>query len=104
MTEDQNANDGDSAAESCDASEDRVDELRAVRAAKEAVRRARERLRRAELECEEVRRRASEARDEPPGGDVDLVETTLNLVRRHPGAGVLTAALCGFFVGKLFRR
>jgi len=34
----------------------------------------------------------------------EVVDATLDLVRRHPAAGVSVAALVGFFVGRLWRR
>jgi len=42
-----------------------------------------------------------------PGREMSLgevVDVTLDLVRRHPAAGVSVAVLVGFFVGRLWRR
>jgi hypothetical protein len=34
----------------------------------------------------------------------EVVDATLDLVRRHPAAGVSVAVLVGFFAGRLWRR
>ena len=34
----------------------------------------------------------------------DLIDGTLELVKKHPGPGVILAAIIGFFLGRLFRR
>lgn len=83
----------------------KLDERPEVQAAEEAVRRAKEQLERAQKCYEDVCERASEGlkqlREKNLG---DLVESTLGFVRKHPGPGVLMAALAGLFFGRLFRR
>jgi ElaB/YqjD/DUF883 family membrane-anchored ribosome-binding protein len=70
-----------------------------------AVQRAKEELHRAQQIYEEVRQEATErlkqSRDSTVG---EMVECGLELVRKHPGPGVIAAAMVGFFLGRLFRR
>jgi ElaB/YqjD/DUF883 family membrane-anchored ribosome-binding protein len=81
------------------------DELPEVKAAAEAVRLAREELAKA---CETYKALRKEATDqvrklrESTVGDV--VEGSLEMVRKNPALGVGLAALVGFFLGRLFRR
>ncbi|MCA9102444.1 MAG: hypothetical protein KDA63_14885 [Planctomycetales bacterium] len=83
----------------------RIDEVPKVRAAEDAVRQAQEKLAQAREKYDEARRSAadelSQLREKNVG---DLVESASNYVSRHPGQGVLLAALFGFFLGRLFRR
>lgn len=76
-----------------------------VRKAAETVRRAEEKLEKARELYEEVRREATDrlkaVREKSLG---DLVDGTLQTVRKYPGTGVIVAALLGFFLGRLFRR
>jgi ElaB/YqjD/DUF883 family membrane-anchored ribosome-binding protein len=76
-----------------------------VRAAEEKVRLAREELRKAESYCDEVRRKASQQVDRLREMTIgEMIDGTLNLVKKHPGPGVILAAAAGFFLGRLFRR
>ncbi|MBX3413157.1 MAG: hypothetical protein KF708_10755 [Pirellulales bacterium] len=83
----------------------KLDEMPAVQAAEQALRRATIELHRAQERYEQARAQAAEEfskpREKTPG---EIVETTLECVRKYPGAGVLIAAFVGFFLGSLFRR
>ena len=81
------------------------DELPEVKAAAAAIQRAQEELEKA---CETYKSLRKEATDqvqklrESTVGEV--VEGTLEAVKKHPALGVGLAALVGFFLGRLFRR
>jgi ElaB/YqjD/DUF883 family membrane-anchored ribosome-binding protein len=83
----------------------KLDERPEIQAAEEAIRRAKEELEHAQQHYHELRERAGEKikhiRQQNVG---DAIECTLSFVRKHPGPGVLCAALMGFFLGRLFRR
>lgn len=76
-----------------------------LRAARGAVRRAQEELHRARQAYEEIHKEAAQGlkrvRERTVG---ELVEGGLEFVRKHPGPGVVIAAVLGFFLGRLFRR
>jgi ElaB/YqjD/DUF883 family membrane-anchored ribosome-binding protein len=76
-----------------------------VKKAADAVQRAEAELKKARQIYEDVRRKATDrlksARQKTLG---DLIDGTLDLVKRHPGPGVILAGLLGFFFGRLFRR
>lgn len=76
-----------------------------IRDARNAVERAKEELRRAQEVYADIRQEATQqlkrVREQTVG---ELVETGLRLVRKHPGPGVVLAAVLGFFLGRLFRR
>jgi ElaB/YqjD/DUF883 family membrane-anchored ribosome-binding protein len=76
-----------------------------VRKAADAVRRAEAELEKAQQLYHKVRQEATDrlkaVREKTMG---DLIDGTLNLVKKHPGPGVIIAALIGFFLGRLFRR
>jgi hypothetical protein len=76
-----------------------------VHAAAEAVEKAKAALREAQECYQRVRKEATErlkqARETRVG---DLIDGLLGLVRKYPGAGVITALLAGFFLGRRFRR
>ena len=76
-----------------------------VRKAADAVRRAEAELEKAQQLYQKVRQEATDrlkaVREKSLG---DLVDGTLNLVKKQPGPGVIVAALLGFFLGRLFRR
>lgn len=82
-----------------------AEELPEVKAAAQAVSRAREELEKA---CETYKNLRQEATDqvrkirESTVGEV--VEGSLEVVRKHPALGVGLAAMVGFFLGRLFRR
>lgn len=83
----------------------KIDERPEVQAAEEAMRRARDEFEKAQDVYRRLREEASHGfphvRDKKVS---DMVESTLSFVRKNPGPGVLTAALLGFFLGRLFRR
>jgi hypothetical protein len=73
--------------------------------AADALRRAKAELEKAQAFYEHVREQTAErlkAVRETSVGDV--VDYTLNTVKRHPGASLTLAALLGFWLGRLFRR
>jgi ElaB/YqjD/DUF883 family membrane-anchored ribosome-binding protein len=76
-----------------------------VHVAASAVEQAREALNRAEAEYREsldhMAARAARARALTVG---DIVDGTCEFVRRHPAAGLLTAGVLGFLLGKSMRR
>jgi len=76
-----------------------------VRSAAEAVRLAEAELEKARNLYETVRQKATDrlkqVREKKVG---ELVDGTLDWVKRHPGPGVFVAAMAGFFLGRLFRR
>jgi ElaB/YqjD/DUF883 family membrane-anchored ribosome-binding protein len=51
--------------------------------------------------CQEAANRLKSVRETSVG---DMIDGTLDLVKRRPGASVTIAALIGFFLGRLFRR
>lgn len=76
-----------------------------VCSAAEALKRAKEELAKAQAFYESVRKEAAqryEAVRETCVGD--LIDGTLEAVKRHPGAGLIIAALIGFFLGRGLRR
>jgi len=76
-----------------------------VRCAADAVARAEAELRRANEAYQTVRQEATErlqaVREKSVG---DLIDGTLETVKKHPGPSVLVAVVIGFFLGRLFRR
>lgn len=77
----------------------------AVQSAAEQVEAARKQLQAAEACLEQAREKAVQRvawlRDRSAG---ELIDVSLEFVRKHPGLGVLTAASVGYFIGRLFRR
>jgi len=83
----------------------KLDEMPVVQAAEEALRRATAELHRAQERYEQTRAQAVEQfSDLREKNASELLEATLECVRKHPGPGVLAAAFAGFFLGRLFRR
>lgn len=76
-----------------------------VQSAAERVEAARQQLQAAEALLEQAREKAVQRvawlRDRSAG---ELIDVSLEFVRKHPGLGVLTAASLGYFFGRLFRR
>ena len=92
MTDTNNATPaGDSPSEMCSAAE--------------ALKRARAEFEKAQAFYQQVRQQATEglksARETSVG---DMIDGTLEAVRRRPGASLTIAALVGFFLGRLVRR
>lgn len=99
MSEDQRVaeHEGASAAEQGESPE--------VKTAAEAVRRAQEELEKARETYQSIRRQATERVERLRESTVgDVLEGSLDAVRKHPALGVGIAALIGFFLGRLFRR
>ena len=73
--------------------------------AADALKRAKAEFEKAQALYENVRQQAAErlksARETSVG---DLIDGTLDAVRRRPGASLTIAAMVGFFLGRLFRR
>jgi len=81
------------------------DDMPEVRAAEEAVRRAKEELKKAQGLYVDVRRQATDQIRQVRAKTVgELIDNVLKLVKKHPGPGVVIAALLGMFLGRLFRR
>ena len=76
-----------------------------VKKAAEAVRRAEAELEKAQQLYQKMRQQATDrlkaVREKGLG---DLIDGTLEVVKKHPGPGVIVAAMIGFFLGRLFRR
>jgi hypothetical protein len=71
----------------------------------EAVRRAKAELQKAQQMYEDVRRRAAEKVEAVRKTTVgDVLDTTLNAIRKYPGKGLMAAAVAGFLLGRLFKR
>jgi ElaB/YqjD/DUF883 family membrane-anchored ribosome-binding protein len=73
--------------------------------AAEALRRAKAELERAHAFYEHVReqttQRIKNARETSVG---DMIDGTMKVVKRHPGASLTLAAIVGFMLGRLFRQ
>jgi hypothetical protein len=81
------------------------DESPEVQAVCAAVRRAEAELENARELYEELRGKATDklrrVRQQRVG---DVIDGILDLVKKHPGPGILLSVLAGFFLGRLFRR
>jgi len=76
-----------------------------VRSAADAVRRAKIELEKAQQLYKEVRQEAVERLEKVRQTTVgDVIDGTLEAVRKRPALGLSVAALVGFFLGRLFRR
>ncbi|NQU24541.1 MAG: hypothetical protein HQ567_24930 [Candidatus Nealsonbacteria bacterium] len=82
-----------------------VEQSPKVRKAADAVERAKAELKKARGLYEQVREETVEklkgAREKRVG---ELIDGTLDAVKKHPGLGVIVAACVGFFLGRIFRR
>ena len=73
--------------------------------ADDALSRAKAEMDRAKACYENVRRKATKRMKKVRKTNVgDIIDGTLETVKRHPAAGLGIAALLGFFLGRLFRR
>jgi ElaB/YqjD/DUF883 family membrane-anchored ribosome-binding protein len=82
-----------------------VESSHRIRSAADAVRCAEAELRKARDLYEKVRREATERLQDMRKKTLgDLLDGTLEAVRKHPGPGVVVAGMIGFLVGRLFRR
>lgn len=81
-------------------------EENAVKArAADAVRRAREELQKAQELYDKVRQEATEQLEKVRKTTFgDVIDGTLDAVKKHPGAGLTVAAALGFVLGRIFRR
>jgi ElaB/YqjD/DUF883 family membrane-anchored ribosome-binding protein len=76
-----------------------------VGTAADALHRAKAELEKAQAFYEQVRRQAAERLKAVRRTSVgDVIDGTLETVKRHPVAGLTIAALIGFYLGRLFRR
>lgn len=86
-------------------SDESVEQSPKVRKASDAVQRAKSELQKAQKLYEQVHDEAVEklkgAREKRVG---ELIDGTLEAVKKHPGLGVIVAAVIGFFLGRMFRR
>jgi ElaB/YqjD/DUF883 family membrane-anchored ribosome-binding protein len=83
----------------------KLDQRPELQAAEQALQQAKEQLHKAQEQFHRAHEQASEGLHQLRGKNVgDVLEGTLEFVRKHPGPGVLGAALCGLFLGRLFRR
>jgi ElaB/YqjD/DUF883 family membrane-anchored ribosome-binding protein len=73
--------------------------------AADALKRAKAEFEKAQAFYQQVRHEATERLESVRKTKVgDVIDGTLDAVRRHPGAGLTIAAAAGFFLGRLFRR
>lgn len=76
-----------------------------IRSAADAVCRAREELHKAQELYDKVRHEATERLEKVRKTTFgDVMDGTLEAVKKHPGAGLTIAAALGFFLGRVFRR
>ncbi len=76
-----------------------------IRSAADAVRCAEAELKKAREFYEKVRREAAERLQSVRKTTLgDVLDGTLEAVRKHPGPGVILAGVLGFLVGRKFRR
>jgi ElaB/YqjD/DUF883 family membrane-anchored ribosome-binding protein len=77
----------------------------AVCSAAEALRRAKAELEKAQAFYESVRQQAAERIEAVRKTNIgDVLDCTLETVKRRPCASLAVAAALGFFLGRLFRR
>ena len=92
-------------ADAAEESDEALDQSPKVRKAADAVEKAKAELEKAQSLYRKVRQetadRLKDVREKSVG---DLIDGTLDLVKKHPGPGVILAAVVGFFFGRLFRR
>jgi ElaB/YqjD/DUF883 family membrane-anchored ribosome-binding protein len=73
--------------------------------AADALKRAKAEFEKAQAYYEKVRQQAVEGVKAVRQTSVgDMIDGTLEAVRRRPGASLTVAAMVGFFLGRLFRR
>ena len=84
---------------------ERAEQSPQVRKAAESVARVEAELKRAQATYEKVCREAIDRLAAVRGKSIgDLIDGTLDTVKKHPGPGVLVAVAIGFLFGRLFRR
>ena len=83
----------------------RPDSSAEIEQAEERLRQAREILREAECAYAEAQKSSSaESQPEAEHSVGELVDGTLELVKKYPGPSVITAAVVGFLLGRIFPR
>jgi len=76
-----------------------------VKTAAAAVARAKDELKKAQQLYEKTRDEATEKLKKARSATLgDVIDGTLEMVKKHPGPGVIVAIVVGFFLGRLFRR
>ncbi|MCH2126581.1 MAG: hypothetical protein MK165_17450 [Pirellulaceae bacterium] len=76
-----------------------------VESARKTLQAAREALRAAENQYEEVRCKATAQLEQIQHRTVgDVIDETLDFIRKHPGIGVLSATALGYFLGRRIGR
>jgi ElaB/YqjD/DUF883 family membrane-anchored ribosome-binding protein len=76
-----------------------------VCSAADALKKAKAEFEKAQAFYESVRQQTAERLKAVRQTSVgDVLDGTLDAVRRHPGAGLTVAAILGYFLGRLFRR
>jgi ElaB/YqjD/DUF883 family membrane-anchored ribosome-binding protein len=71
----------------------------------EALRRAKAEMEKAHAFYEHIREQTAERLKEVRQKSIgDVLDSTLDSVKRHPGASLTLAALLGYMLGRLFRR
>lgn len=76
-----------------------------VQAAEQALHQAQVELEQARRKYHEVRAEAAESLSDVRHRKVgDVVSATLEMVRKHPGPGVVAALAVGWIAGRIFRR
>lgn len=83
----------------------KIDQRPEVQAAAEALRAAADQFEQAKRHYYHLRDDAAKEVHKLHGKNVgDVVATVLELVRKHPGPGVVVALAAGWFAGRIFRR
>ena len=75
-----------------------------VLAAEDELLAAREALQAAEQRYGDLKSRAAQNDEFDEFSFGDMLDRSLDIVKKHPGLGVAAAAAVGFFLGRLFRR
>ena len=82
-----------------------IDDDPDVTTAREQLEKAREAMRAAEQQYQQVRHDAAEKIEQLRHMTVgDVVDGTMDFVRKHPGTGLVIASAVGFVFGRIFRR
>jgi len=83
----------------------KLDQRPEVQAAAEALRAAHEHYEQAKAQYYHLRDDAAQEVHSLRGkGTAEVIAMVLEMVRKHPGPGVVAALMCGWFAGRIFRR
>ncbi|MBX7165589.1 MAG: hypothetical protein K1X74_04505 [Pirellulales bacterium] len=83
----------------------KLDAMPQVQSAQRLLEEARAELTKAQAHYAQIRADAAAQMRSVRSGNVgDVVESTLQYVRRHPGQGVIGSVLIGFLLGRILRR